>query len=529
MENHGAVELGYTEITYLTFTKSAAQDGEERLRRALQQQQQAPIPASSAVQIYACTLHACAHRLLTLSSKTNDTLTSSPQKLWSDKDIRRWISSECKNDVQVFLQPCYDEIASRVHHGNERDSESEKTQRRRSMEIRALEQVEFFIYKSLVHFCQSCWTLEVYKAGTPFNRDYYPIRKFHGHNGNGKQLGFPTAMYNHPCQMAFYANQAARLWEIIVRDEIRSFDLDMKRVQILQCRIPGQILLVDESQDMDACQIHWIAHVQTQPILHPSISYVYVVGDPAQSIYGFRGARPRYWMELSSQNNEALHADLFLTETWRFGPSIANIANLILFAKEHSVQTTYTRDGQYRDWIPYRIRTVENPSQDNPATTTIKNNSCKVTQLPLLDIHMRNNQINDNIACPSRKFTFIARENVTVLLFTLQALGFTVSQEEEDNEAHNNNFPDEENALDVDIGSVEKFSYVQGGLPEDHNDDDGEEEYLARLLDYEDYLDEPECFLSCSSDPYPKEFPKVHVNGRERLWNQALAKKSETC
>jgi hypothetical protein len=58
-------------------------------------------------------------------------------------------------------------------------------------------------------------------------------------------------------------------------------------------------------------------------------------------------------MELSSQNNEALHADLFLTETWRFGPSIANIANLILFAKEHSGQTTYTRDGQYRDWIPY--------------------------------------------------------------------------------------------------------------------------------------------------------------------------------
>jgi hypothetical protein len=542
-----AVELGYTEITYLTFTASAARDGEERMRRALQQQREqkeAPITSSSSsVQINACTLHACAHRLLSSSSslsQTKDRKRTSPPKLWSDNAIRRWISMECKNDAEAFLRPCYDEIASRVYE-TKRDPASAHKQER-YMQKQALEQVQFFIYKSLVHFCQSCWTLEEYKAGTPFNRDYYPIQKFHGHYGKGeKYYGFPMAVYNHRSKMAFYADQAPRLWEIIVEKEMRSFDFDMKRVQLLSCRIPGQILLVDESQDMDACQIHWITHGQTQPTVslhHPSLSYVYVVGDPAQSIYGFRGARPRYLMELSQ--NDTLHADLFLTETWRFGSSIANIANLILFAKEHSEQTTRTRDGQYRDWIPYRIRTVNAPNNANP--TNHNNNNCRVTHLPLVDMHWRDNQSKNNYnnrTCPSQKVTFIARENVTVMLFTLEALGFTVSDEREDNAASNNNVLDEEVVSNMEVGSVDEFSNVQHDSP----DDEDEEEHFARLADYEDSSAIPEFVSSFGSDQYPENLLKVHINGRGngsgiQLWQKsfklvecvyALYRLSKTC
>jgi superfamily I DNA/RNA helicase len=59
----------------------------------------------------------------------------------------------------------------------------------------------------------------------------------------------------------------------------------MKRAQLLGLRIPGTLLLVDESQDMDGCQVNWSAKQQVVFGTH-----IYVVGDAAQTLFTFRGA-----------------------------------------------------------------------------------------------------------------------------------------------------------------------------------------------------------------------------------------------
>ena len=104
-------------------------------------------------------------------------------------------------------------------------------------------------------------------------------------------------------------------------EDIPSFDFSMKLAQLKKLRVPGSILLVDESQDMDACQVDWISKQQVEFGTH-----VYVVGDAAQAIYGFRGAKPQFLMGLRSNH------DLMLTECWRFGPAVSKIANLVLYA-----------------------------------------------------------------------------------------------------------------------------------------------------------------------------------------------------
>jgi superfamily I DNA/RNA helicase len=85
---------------------------------------------------------------------------------------------------------------------------------------------------------------------------------------------------------------------------------------------------------MDGCQMKWIGD-------QPSFgTHIYIVGDPAQAIYGFRGAMSKYLMDLNSSR------DCLLTESWRFGRRISQIANLVLFAKEHSDQTVFDYQGK---------------------------------------------------------------------------------------------------------------------------------------------------------------------------------------
>jgi hypothetical protein len=47
--------------------------------------------------------------------------------------------------------------------------------------------------------------------------------------------------------------------------------------------------------------------------------------------------------------------DRMLTKSWRFGPAIAQMANIALFVKENSPQTTNYVDSTRRLWLPYRV------------------------------------------------------------------------------------------------------------------------------------------------------------------------------
>jgi UvrD/REP helicase N-terminal domain/UvrD-like helicase C-terminal domain len=116
----------------------------------------------------------------------------------------------------------------------------------------------------------------------------------------------------------------------------------MKRVQYFALRVPGTIVLVDESQDLDACQVDWIGRQQV--VLHRLP--VIMVGDCAQAIYGFRGAKPEYLMNLKCTHH------FFLTKSMRCGPGLSSMTNLILFCKQHSCQT---RDDK-KTWISFRTK-----------------------------------------------------------------------------------------------------------------------------------------------------------------------------
>ena len=64
-------------------------------------------------------------------------------------------------------------------------------------------------------------------------------------------------------------------------DELSSYDSFMKLVQLNSLLLKGTAMLVDESQDLNACQIHWIKQ-------HVGHMDLYLVGDPVQTIYTFR-------------------------------------------------------------------------------------------------------------------------------------------------------------------------------------------------------------------------------------------------
>lgn len=78
-------------------------------------------------------------------------------------------------------------------------------------------------------------------------------------------------------------------------------------------------------------------------------THVFLVGDAAQTIYSFRGAKSANVMSLPNCN------DRFLTKSWRFGPAIARIANIALFAKQNSPQTSAYTTKDRKLWIPYRV------------------------------------------------------------------------------------------------------------------------------------------------------------------------------
>ena len=92
-------------------------------------------------------------------------------------------------------------------------------------------------------------------------------------------------------------------------------DAYLKAWQLSRPRLPYDMILVDEGQDLSAAMI--------DIVVRSGIPFV-LIGDPRQAIYSWRGAVNGFEiLDLPT---------LTLTNSWRFGPSIANLANRILQA-----------------------------------------------------------------------------------------------------------------------------------------------------------------------------------------------------
>jgi superfamily I DNA/RNA helicase len=108
---------------------------------------------------------------------------------------------------------------------------------------------------------------------------------------------------------------------------INTYDSILKRAQLLKSsKIPCTALLVDESQDLNECQIEWVC---SQISAHGI--QLYIVGDAVQTIYSFRGAKSTHLMGIQNTiPNTISLVDRQLTQVWRFRPEIAAVANIIL-------------------------------------------------------------------------------------------------------------------------------------------------------------------------------------------------------
>lgn len=364
---------GHKHITYLTFTKAAVADGQQRLQKALSQS-----GLSSNVVIEARTLHACAVKALKPFYGHNLPDSETRPLILAEKDVKAWIVQESQGKIDEFLQNCYLEIDCRRSELGKKEEAKE----------RAREQVEFFLFKTLKQFCQQETSREQFGRADFTKRNYYRAQLFHQET----QLGFEKAIYTR--KLSFYANQACCMWDLAVKDKILSHDFQMKQAQLLGLRIPGTLLLVDESQDMDGCQVSWSAKQQVVLGTH-----VYVVGDAAQTIYSFRGAKSQSLMALEADK------DCLLTASWRFGEAIARTANFILFCKHKSAQTEILWNGRFKNWCPYRIK-VGVPRDD------------RVTQRSLLPQWRELGQL-----------TLIARANINLMFKILELFGTASPQE----------------------------------------------------------------------------------------------------
>jgi hypothetical protein len=106
-----------------------------------------------------------------------------------------------------------------------------------------------------------------------------------------------------------------------------------------------------------------------------------------------------------------------LTQSWRFGPAITLVANLVLFAKEYSKQTGKTFDHRLmkkkdKNWIPYRVKAGV-PSMMGKVTTS--------SILP---------------ECRTRKVTLISFANLTLMNEMINLMGFFGTQRNRDPEGN---------------------------------------------------------------------------------------------
>ena len=99
----------------------------------------------------------------------------------------------------------------------------------------------------------------------------------------------------------------------------------MKKAQLEARAVPFEVILLDEAQDVTECQLTWAIQKQKQAMR-------FCVGDPCQSIYGFRGAILESEFE-TILRDELTCKPMLLSQSFRFGGDIARVANAMLFVR----------------------------------------------------------------------------------------------------------------------------------------------------------------------------------------------------
>jgi superfamily I DNA/RNA helicase len=118
---------------------------------------------------------------------------------------------------------------------------------------------------------------------------------------------------------AWLVAQAEALWQAMIdrrhADLPLEHDAYLKLYQLSRPQLDWEVILLDEAQDSNPCALSLFLDQPGAKVM---------VGDEAQAIYGFRGAKDAL---------QTPGAELPLLESFRFGPAIAEAANRILAFK----------------------------------------------------------------------------------------------------------------------------------------------------------------------------------------------------
>ena len=227
------------EIAYLVMNKIASNDALIRMNAA-------------GLDIAVNTIHARAFKEL-------DVQLWNGVKLLSDEGLDTEISKLCKDDVEKFTKG--------LKYG--------KTKTRRL--------ICYYIRRTLCNFLRSSHNQKDGLDPKTFGACYYRAVLYHQHGPLPKEKAEVPG---------FYLCQAKKVWLRLLshsgtlEPNFYTFESLIKLAQLKKTRIPCTALMVDESQDLTACQHEWL-YTQASDY-HCDTSFV---GDPAQCLYRFLGAK----------------------------------------------------------------------------------------------------------------------------------------------------------------------------------------------------------------------------------------------
>lgn len=136
-------------------------------------------------------------------------------------------------------------------------------------------------------------------------------------------------------------------------------DMYLKRLSMIQVKIPYQRVFIDETQDLNDAMVSLVNNIAAS---NPNTQIVRL-GDPCQQIFGFRGASSEF---ANSQ------FDFRLQKTHRFGRKLADFCNAIMNDQRVGYYTNITSDNDKTE--VYKTPTIKH------LTSMIKNGR-KVTYI----------------------------------------------------------------------------------------------------------------------------------------------------
>ncbi|KAJ3131177.1 hypothetical protein HK100_006689 [Physocladia obscura] len=286
------------QILYIVFNKAAQSDAESRFRNL-------------GSRVVCRTMHAAALRYLALPHPDFKIVPV------DDAVVKTAIETQYKSHVFAWIDTNWQPPAG-----------DPKTRAKARENLAKL--VLFYIFKTL-----ESWYRGVEKPEKLRDKwlTYYPAKLKH------QRLGFSPG--------TFYVDTALEIWAKMWGGNFPiNHDSYLKYAQLGFMRFPVNIttILMDESQDATACQLDLFV---TQPVKmsnSETLKNVFMVGDPAQSIYYFRGARPKELAQIHTKLDTPV-IDFNLTRSFRFGVNVAHTANILLWIKSKSPQS--------KDFNPY--------------------------------------------------------------------------------------------------------------------------------------------------------------------------------